>query len=107
MSWLVVTAVVVLLLLGARLFVVVGVATMLSFIFIAGDGVSAEALVRIVNKMESLSTKNVFLAIPFFVAAGTVMTRGGMAARLIRIARSLTGWLPGGLAISAVAGGWP
>lgn len=102
MTTIVVLCLVALMLFGARLFVVVGAGTMLSFILIAGEGLSTEGLVRIVNKMESLTTKNVFLSIPFFVAAGTVMTRGGMAARLIAIARALTSWLPGGLAISAV-----
>lgn len=102
MTAIVIGTLIVLMLLGARLFVVVGAGTMLSFILIAGEGLSPEGLVRIVNKMESLTTKNVFLSIPFFVAAGTVMTRGGMAARLIAIARALTSWMPGGLAISGV-----
>ncbi len=102
MTTAVLLAVLALVLLGARLFVVVGVATMLCFVLIAGEGVSGEGLVRIVNKMESLTNKNVFLSIPFFVGAGTVMTRGGMAARLIRIARAMVGWMPGGLAISSV-----
>jgi C4-dicarboxylate transporter, DctM subunit len=92
----------VLLLLGARLFVVVGVATMLSFALILGEGLDPDKLVRIINKMEGLTTKNVFLSIPMFVAAGTVMTRGGMAARLIRIATALVGFLPGGLAIASI-----
>ena len=95
-------AILVLMLIGARLFVVVGVATMLCFILIAGEGLAPESLVSIINKMESLTTKNVFLAIPFFLAAGTVMTRGGMARRLIQVARALTDWMPGGIAISAV-----
>ncbi|MEW5851723.1 MAG: TRAP transporter large permease subunit [Myxococcota bacterium] len=102
MGTVVLLCVLALVLLGARLFVVVGVATMLSFILIAGEGLQIEGLVRIVNKMENLTTKNVFLSIPFFVAAGTMMTRGGMALRLIRVARALVGWLPGGLAIAAV-----
>lgn len=92
----------VLLLLGARLFVVVGVATMLCFALILGEGLDPDKLVRIINKMEGLTTKNVFLSIPMFVAAGTVMTRGGMAARLIRIATALVGFLPGGLAIASI-----
>ncbi|MFT3709761.1 MAG: TRAP transporter large permease [Archangium sp.] len=91
-----------LLLFGARLFVVVGVATMLCFAMILGEGLDPDKLVRIVNKMEGLTTKNVFLSIPMFVAAGTVMTRGGMAARLIRIARAFVGFLPGGLAIASI-----
>src|SRR5918996_5398217 len=39
------------------------------------------------------------LAIPFFVLAGVLMGRGGIARRLIELARGLVGSLPGGLAI--------
>jgi tripartite ATP-independent transporter DctM subunit len=38
------------------------------------------------------------LAIPFFVLAGQIMNRGGIARRLIDLARALLGMLPGGLA---------
>ncbi|MEP3211267.1 MAG: TRAP transporter large permease [Maribacter sp.] len=38
------------------------------------------------------------LAIPFFVLAGELMNRGGIAQRLIDFAKSLIGSLPGGLA---------
>ena len=38
------------------------------------------------------------LAIPFFVLAGTLMNRGGIAVRLIDFAKVLVGRLPGGLA---------
>jgi len=38
------------------------------------------------------------LAIPFFVLAGELMNRGGIANRLIDFAKSLVGSLPGGLA---------
>ena len=99
---LVLCCVLLLLLTGARLFVVVGVATLLCFALVLGEGIDPDKLVRIINKMEGLTTKNVFLSIPLFVAAGTVMTRGGMATRLIRIARSFVGFLPGGLAIAAI-----
>lgn len=37
------------------------------------------------------------LAIPFFIVAGELMNRGGIANRLIEFAKSLTGRLPGGL----------
>lgn len=44
------------------------------------------------------------LAIPFFILAGQIMNRGGIAHRLINFAKSLTGSLPGGLAhINVVA----
>ncbi|MDX5417835.1 MAG: TRAP transporter large permease [Hymenobacteraceae bacterium] len=38
------------------------------------------------------------LAIPFFILAGQLMNRGGIATRLIDFAKSLVGTLPGGLA---------
>jgi tripartite ATP-independent transporter DctM subunit len=38
------------------------------------------------------------LAIPFFILAGEIMNRGGIAKRLIDFAKSLVGFLPGGLA---------
>lgn len=38
------------------------------------------------------------LAIPFFILAGEIMNRGGIADRLIAFAKSLIGSLPGGLA---------
>jgi tripartite ATP-independent transporter DctM subunit len=37
------------------------------------------------------------LAIPFFVLAGEIMNKGGIANRLIDLAKALTGRLPGGL----------
>lgn len=38
------------------------------------------------------------LAIPFFVLAGNIMNRGGIAVRLINLAKLLTGGIPGSLA---------
>lgn len=39
-----------------------------------------------------------FLAIPFFILAGNIMSRGGIAERLINFASVLTGRIPGSLA---------
>ena len=39
------------------------------------------------------------LAIPFFILAGNLMNKGGMAHRLIAFAKTLVGALPGGLAL--------
>lgn len=89
-------------LLGSRLFVIVGVATALCFLLFTGDADPVMQLDRIVTKMESLTTKNVFLSIPFFVASGSIMTRGGIARRLTDLARALVGSAPGGLAVASV-----
>ncbi|MFO0635464.1 MAG: TRAP transporter large permease [Nannocystaceae bacterium] len=55
-------------------------------------------------KMAGLTTKNVLLAIPFFVVSGAIMSAGDIANRLVAFARALVGWLPGGLAIATVGG---
>jgi tripartite ATP-independent transporter DctM subunit len=39
------------------------------------------------------------LAIPFFVLAGAIMAEGGMAARLVNLARVFVGFIRGGLAV--------
>jgi len=39
------------------------------------------------------------LAIPFFVLAGGIMAEGGMAARLINLAKVFVGFIRGGLAL--------
>ncbi len=51
----------------------------------------------IVQRM--LTSINTFplLAVIFFVFAGVVMSRGGIARRLVMMAEVLVGWLPGGL----------
>jgi len=46
--------------------------------------------------------KFVLLAIPFFILAGAIMTRGGIARRLINFVNALVGWFPGGLSIAGV-----
>ncbi|WP_020534977.1 TRAP transporter large permease [Lewinella cohaerens] len=49
---------------------------------------------RMATGLDSFS----LLAIPFFVLAGEIMNRGGIARRLVAFAKSLVGSLPGGLA---------
>lgn len=49
---------------------------------------------RMATGMDSFS----LLAIPFFVLAGQLMNKGGIAARLIDLARAIVGPFPGGLA---------
>jgi tripartite ATP-independent transporter DctM subunit len=44
---------------------------------------------------------NVFplLAVPLFIFAGSVMSNGGLARRLVRFAQAVVGWMRGGLAL--------
>src|ERR1700749_3028805 len=43
------------------------------------------------------------MAIPFFILAGTFLTRGGVARRMIAFTTSLVGHFPGGLGLAGVA----
>ncbi|MBC6993129.1 TRAP transporter large permease [Neolewinella lacunae] len=60
------------------------------------DGLVAVGTVaqRMATGLDSFS----LLAIPFFILAGQLMNRGGLARRLIDFAKALVGPLPGGLA---------
>jgi tripartite ATP-independent transporter DctM subunit len=53
---------------------------------------------RMVSGMNIFS----FLAIPFFIFAGEIMLYGGVADRIVRFAKSLTGHVRGGLGMSNV-----
>lgn len=47
--------------------------------------------------------KDVLLSIPLFLLASALMARGSMAKRLVRVMQAVSGWLPGGLGLAAVA----
>lgn len=40
-----------------------------------------------------------FLAIPFFILAGQIMSSGGISERLVELSNALVGWMRGGLAL--------
>lgn len=86
-----------LILAGAPLFVVIGIAATLCVVLLEGRDIS-----YVVRDMYKASDKEVLLAIPFFVMAGAIMTEGSIARRLIEMARAAIGWFPGGLAIAGV-----
>jgi C4-dicarboxylate transporter DctM subunit len=88
---------------GVPLFVIVGIATALCFIWFTPDHNHLLDLLPITQSMEGLLTKQEFLAIPLFMAAGAVMTAGGIARRLVDVAHAALGWLPGGMAVASVA----
>ena len=58
---------------------------------------------NMLERAVGLAQQPTLVAIPFFTLAGTLMSRGAIADRLIRLADATFGWLPGGLAISTVA----
>lgn len=86
---------------GAPLFTILGSATLLCLALFT-DLSQFKDLTLLIQHMENLATKQEFLAIPLFMASGAIMTSGGIARRLVDLMRSLLGWMPGGLAVSAV-----
>ena len=63
-----------------------------------GDAV----LVYVVEDMWISLNNEVLLAIPIFLIAGNLMTRGSIARRLIDVARLATCFLPGGLGVATI-----
>ncbi|MFT4605565.1 MAG: tripartite ATP-independent transporter DctM subunit [Rhodothermales bacterium] len=63
--------------------------------------ISIPALPALTTEVQRIATgldSFALLAIPFFILAGHLMSRGGVARRLIRLAKAVLGRLPGGLA---------
>jgi len=94
--WLLVL-VLVLLALRQNLLVILGTAVAYLYLFYTGDELS-----YIVLDAWGALNKEVLLSIPLFILAGNIMARGGMALRLVRLVKALTGPVPGGLAIATV-----
>jgi C4-dicarboxylate transporter DctM subunit len=53
---------------------------------------------RLFTGLESFS----IMAVPFFVLSGQFLIDGKIAARIVRFASNLVGWMPGGVAMAAV-----
>ena len=87
----------VLFLLRQNLIVILGVSTAYAY-WAFGDGVIS----NIVVDAWDAANKDILLSIPLFILAGNIMSRGGMASRLIDLMTSLTAPIPGGLAIATI-----
>lgn len=85
----------ILLALGVPIAFGIGIATAITMIVSIPAG---PALTTVAQQMATGLDSFALLAIPFFVLAGQLMNRGGIARRLIDLAKALVGFLPGGLA---------
>jgi tripartite ATP-independent transporter DctM subunit len=83
----------VLLVMNVPIAVAIAMSTFLAIFASAGDPNYSVAM-KLTNGVDSFA----LLAIPFFILAGILMGRGGIARRLIRFASAAVGWFPGGLA---------
>ncbi|SHG15241.1 TRAP transporter, DctM subunit [Salegentibacter echinorum] len=59
---------------------------------------SIPSVTTLAQRMATSLDSFTLLAIPFFILAGQIMNRGGIAVRLINFAKAIVGPLPGGLA---------
>ncbi|MCS6798928.1 MAG: TRAP transporter large permease subunit [Myxococcota bacterium] len=104
------SAILVTALLGAPLFVLLGVVTVTCFLLwtdamlLAPGPEQAGAVVgnRLVERIRGLADSPQLLAVPFFITSGAIMARGQISVRLVEFARALVGWFPGGMACAAV-----
>ena len=102
MTALLVASLIGLLLLSTPLFVLIGVATILSYVFFVHD-ISGLMDVPLIESVRQLTEQEPLLAIPFFVLSGVVMSKGHIAQRLVAVARATFSAVPGGLGIATVA----
>ena len=66
----------------------------------AVSGIDASAV--IIN-LYSIAENPVLIAIPLFTFAGYVLAESNSPKRLVNVAQAFVGWMPGGLAIVALA----
>ncbi len=73
----------------------IGISTLLTMLY----GIdSIAAMTTVAQRMATGLDSFALLAIPFFILAGALMNKGGIARRLIDFAKAMLGMLPGGLA---------
>ncbi len=86
---------VILLLIGVPVAFSIGISAICTMLVSIHTG---PALTTVAQRMATGLDSFALLAIPFFILAGQIMNRGGIARRLIDFAKSLVGSLPGALA---------
>jgi len=82
---------------GVPIAVILGITTLGCLVFF-----TATPLHIITQQLFNALDKFVLLAIPFFILAGAIMTRGSIAKKLVVFVNALVGWFPGGLAMAGI-----
>ena len=89
----------VLLLLGVPVGFTIAIAAFITLV--AGDVPALMMVQRIFTSQDSFS----LIAVPFFILAGDLMSKGAVSKVLVEFAESLLGWIRGGLTIVSVLAG--
>ncbi|WP_455205128.1 TRAP transporter large permease [Kaarinaea lacus] len=87
----------ILLLIGVPIAISLGLSS-LGFMFAASD----DSPIVVAQKLFDTMEHTTLLAIPFFILSSHFLTKGGVSARLIELAKALVGWMHGGLAMAGV-----
>ena len=82
---------------GMPIAISLGLSSLLTIAFFAQDSLASLSI-----KLYETSEHYTLLAIPFFILAGSLMTTGGVARRMIDFAIAAVGHLRGGLAIASI-----
>jgi len=94
--WVIILALVVMALAGAPLFTIIGAIGILAFTY-AGTDTSA-----MIAELYRLVDLPALIAIPLFTFSGFLLAESQAPKRLLKLAESLFGWMPGGLAVVAL-----
>ena len=97
MTFLIITVLVLLALLGLPLFVALAGGSLLATF---NAGLDPALLIVELNR---LASSPYLAAIPLFTLAGVVLAAGGAPERMIQLFNAMVGWLPGGMAAVAIA----
>ena len=87
-------------LLEAPIFLVIAGLSLTCLFAQSGDWL---ALQTVIIEMNRLASMPVLVALPLFTLTGVLLTETGAPRRVLRLVDALVGWLPGGLAMAAVA----
>jgi C4-dicarboxylate transporter DctM subunit len=86
------------LLLSVPVAVSLGLSTMITAYIFEGS----DLLIDLASNLFSQLDKYALMAIPMFILAGNLLSKGGSAKRIIEFAKAFVGHLPGGLPIAAI-----
>lgn len=94
---LVVLALVTSILFGLPLFVIMGALASICYLNSSGEN-----MMVVIGDIFYAADKEILLAIPLFVLAGQIMTKGSISQRLINFAKSATSGIPGGMGLASI-----
>lgn len=84
-------------LLGAPLFIVIAALALLSFHSVDMN------LAVVIIEMSRLAETPLLISLPLFIFAGTMLSESETPGRMLKLSQLLLGWMPGGLAVVALA----